>query len=798
MDRTNRLLRAVCTVLTAALMAGCAAYMTARAMGFDVPWLSVYLLALASSAAVQLVRRGGAWAIGASAALVLAFGALLAVYVPEIVGLIRALPGGEAAEVIAGHAAAGRGIAYIGGFGLGMLIAGLMRAPSGAPFALLVLLASVICALAVEEELSLWVALPGLAAGAAAFGLPSDARRDGISPALLAPAAVLAVLALLLAPANRITWEPLERLAERVRAVVEDYVRFTEERMAFSISEKGFDRAGMIGDSVVAMLGGPANPTNDLVMRVETDSDLLLRGTIKRAYTGYSWIDDQTKARYLYYDFTHRRVRSAVFDADTNADSDAFVERKASVEMLGGGTSTLFVPAQLADFEMGLTDAVYYNSTGEVFLTRDVIPGDRYALTARVPAGEEALIAAAAERENAADERWAEACADYTELPANIDTRVYSLAVELTQHTTNAAEKAFAIQNYLAQNYRYTLDGGYPDGNADFVSWFLLESKEGYCSYFASAMAVMCRIAGLPARYVEGYAVHAQPGGATVVTGENAHAWVEVYLNGLGWVAFDPTARARENQGDGDAAEAPDDSPNPDQDKMDDSASLGPDDGQDLDPGADEPSPSPDWGPTPTPDPDSSDPEPSPTPEDGELPPEQQDEPPQGGESDITPPDSPDSPNDPERDRNHAWLWVLLIVLLILALAALLVLWLRKRLRQTDPLLLTRDKDADEAALILYRAILTLLNQLGLAPQNGETPEAFAERVSQTIPNPDYERFVREVARSRYAGREADAAAVTYGRRAYATFLRGLRRSDRLRFHARRALKGLGSTEAIP
>ena len=789
MDRTNRLLRAACTALTAALMAGCAAYMTAHAMGFDVPWLSAYALALAASVAVQLIRRGGAWAIGAGAAAVVAFGALLAVYVPEIAELVRALPDGEAAEIFAAHAAAGRGVACIGGFGLGMLLAGLMRAPSGAPFALLVVVAAVICALAVEEEISLWAALPGLAAGAAAFGLPSDARRDGIAPALLVPAALLALLALALVPGERITWEPLERLAERVRSIVEEYVRFTEERMAFSINEKGFDRAGMIGDSVVAMLGGPANPTDDLVMRVETDADLLLRGTIKRTYTGYSWVDDQTKARYLYYDFTHRRVRSAVFDADTNADSGAFVTREAAIEMLGPGTSTLFVPAQLAAFDMDLTDAVYYNSTGEIFLTRDVAPGDRYKLTARVPASEAELVTAAAEREGAADDRWAAAYANYTELPANIDSRVYALAAELTQNTSNAAEKAFAIQNYLAQNYRYTLDGGYPEGNTDFVSWFLLESKEGYCSYFASAMAVICRMAGLPARYVEGYAAEARPGGAVVVTGENAHAWVEVYLNGMGWVAFDPTARARELQGDGSgSAGGLDDSPNVEEDETSGLASV--------DPGAENPSPSPDSGPTPTPDPDSGDPEPSPTPEDGELPPDSPEDPPEDGE---TPPDNPDPQSDPEKNRSHVWLWVLLIVLLLLALIALIVLWLRRRLERTDPLLLSKSaKNMDEAALILYRAMLTLLNQQGLAPQNGETPEAFAGRVSQTLPNPDYERFVREVARCRYAGQRTDAAAVACGRRAYAAFLNKLRRSDRLRFHARRALRGLGSTEMIP
>ncbi len=799
MDRTNRLLRAACTALTAALMTGCSATMIARAMGFAAPQVGVYLIALAAAACVQLFKRGALQSAGAIVALALLFGALLTTCVPRIAALARALAGAEGVDLDALLSGAGGSVAFLCALLLGLLIAGLLRAPSGAPFALMVLLASVICALARREEISLWTALPGLIAGVAAFGLPSDARRDGVAPALLLTAAALAALALALTPGERVTWEPLERLAERVRAVVEDYVRFTEERMAFSIGEKGYDRAGMIGDDVVSMLGGPANPTDDAVMRVETDADLLLRGTIKRSYTGYSWVDDQTKARYLYYDFTHRGVRARVFDADACAGSDAFVEREASVEMLEGGTSTLFVPAQLAEFDMGLQDAVYYNSAGEIFLTRDVRAGDRYALRARVPASDAALIAEAAARADAADEGFDEARESYTALPPNIDTRVYALAVELTRDSVNAAEKAFAIQDYLARNYRYTLDAGYPEGNADFVSWFLLDSKEGYCSYFATAMAVMCRIAGLPARYVEGYAVEANPSGETIVTGENAHAWVEVYLNGMGWVAFDPTARARSMQGDGGAGGGMDEDNTSDGGAGDagesDGESIPPDPDGGQTPEPDEPSPSlsPELGTTATPEPGA----PSPTPENGETPPEDD----SGDSDDSFPPEGEDadSPEEPERDSHRAWLWILLILLVLAALGWLIVRWTRRRLRETDPIALTaRPEDMDAAALLLYRVTLTLLNQLGFAPQSGETPVAFSERVAEALDNADYLRFAKGVARCRYAGEKANAALVRDGRRAYALLLRRLSRTERLRFHTRRMIRGLGDTEAIP
>jgi len=60
--------------------------------------------------------------------------------------------------------------------------------------------------------------------------------------------------------------------------------------------------------------------------------------------------------------------------------------------MLKNGTSTLFVPHRLSDFSMSIENAVYYNSIGEVFLSREVEPGDRYTLSARVPSDENALI----------------------------------------------------------------------------------------------------------------------------------------------------------------------------------------------------------------------------------------------------------------------------------------------------------------------------------------------------------------------------------------------------------------------
>ncbi len=805
MDRFNRVLRIACMALAAALMAGCAAFVAARALGFAISWLPVYGAAAAAVALMQLGRRGKLWGAAAAILWVAAFGALLA----GSMGKISAFAGsfiaghGLTGTELAAHAGAGQSLALLLALLLGMLFALLLRAQSGVFPVLLVLLAAVICAFAGNEELSLWLALPGLTAGVAAFALSMTADREGLRPALMLPAAIVTALALLLVPAQRTTWEPLENFAAQLRSVLEDYIRFTEERMAFSINEKGYNHAEMIGDSVVAMLGGEAKPTEDAVMRVETDEDLLLRGTIKRSYTGYSWVDDQVKARYLYYDFTHRGVRSEIFNTGAGEKDGGYREAQAAVEMLEGGTSTLFVPAVLAEFDMDLANAVYYNSAGEIFLTRDVEAGDSYSFRTRLPADDAALIAAASAALEKTDKRYQEMMDNYTALPEGIDQQVYALAIDLTKDAATPAEKALAIQNYLMQNCRYTLKGGYPGVGRDFVSWFLLEEKEGYCSYFASAMAVLCRISGLPARYVEGYYVRAEEDGETIVTGKNAHAWVEVYLNGLGWTPFDPTARAYESQRggsgeqDGASGEGEDqETPYGNDDPLEDAPS---------------PSPSPDIGsggeseaaPSPTPDPGDGNGEnaPTPTPNPDENPDggsgQNQDSGSDSPENNV-PEDEPDLPDTDER-KNRPWLWVLLVLLVLLALAVLAYFWVRRRLAASDPLkLCVATKSGMLAALVLYRGILNLLAQAGLVPLSGETPAVFAERAAQAIPNPAYEVFVSEVVRSRYSGQPLTREGIEAGRRAYVVFLNGMRRGERLRYHLRRLLHGIGDLENIP
>ncbi|HEX7058089.1 MAG TPA: transglutaminase domain-containing protein [Bacilli bacterium] len=133
------------------------------------------------------------------------------------------------------------------------------------------------------------------------------------------------------------------------------------------------------------------------------------------------------------------------------------------------------------------------------------------------------------------------------QLPEELPARVRELAQRLTAGLTNPYDQALAIQQFLRNNYRYDLAGnGFPAKSEDFVDRFLFEQKQGYCDHFSTAMTVLLRAAGIPARWAKGYApgeITGYGGDALIVTVRNsdAHSWVEAYFAGIGWVPFEPT-----------------------------------------------------------------------------------------------------------------------------------------------------------------------------------------------------------------------------------------------------------------
>jgi Tfp pilus assembly protein PilF len=124
------------------------------------------------------------------------------------------------------------------------------------------------------------------------------------------------------------------------------------------------------------------------------------------------------------------------------------------------------------------------------------------------------------------------------------DGRIRAYAEEITRGLDRYADKVRMIHNRLKYGeYRYSLKPGIaPDG--DQLAWFLFQSKKGYCSYYAFAMALLLRSLGIPARVAAGFFIEPNTNAFNYypVRSDMAHAWVEVPFPGYGWIEYDPTA----------------------------------------------------------------------------------------------------------------------------------------------------------------------------------------------------------------------------------------------------------------
>jgi protein-glutamine gamma-glutamyltransferase len=131
----------------------------------------------------------------------------------------------------------------------------------------------------------------------------------------------------------------------------------------------------------------------------------------------------------------------------------------------------------------------------------------------------------------------------YLQLPDSAP-RIAKLAMQSTMKAASKYEKAQALERYLQSNYQYSLDLQETPDSKDPLSTFLFKTRKGHCEYFASAMTIMLRSLGIPARLVIGFrsGEYNSIGNNWIVRQYDAHSWVEAYIPPYGWIEFDPTA----------------------------------------------------------------------------------------------------------------------------------------------------------------------------------------------------------------------------------------------------------------
>ncbi|GHU88451.1 hypothetical protein FACS1894202_04550 [Clostridia bacterium] len=279
-------------------------------------------------------------------------------------------------------------------------------------------------------------------------------------------------------------------------------------------------------------LGGPNNNGDTLLFTVRTADPKYMYSAVYDEYTGSSW--ETSDAFSEAYAEQHLRDQSA--DAPWYDD---LPPQSLSVVYNNILTRILILPRHVVAVKLPEDgEALLANFSG-VFGLQTTKGGDfAYQAWARRP--NYAKI-----REFLA-ENDPEPLGITPQLPDTITERTRELARSLMPENQNAFDYTLAVQKYLSSSGSFTYDLNAPElpDGADFVDFFLFESKTGYCTSFASSMVVMLRTMGIPARYCSGFMINPKQfsGGVYRVTSKDAHAWVEAYFDGVNWVEFDPTA----------------------------------------------------------------------------------------------------------------------------------------------------------------------------------------------------------------------------------------------------------------
>jgi len=527
----------------------------------------------------------------------------------------------------------------------------------------------------------LWYTAPALVA---LLLMMAQSAHEKINVLHVLPMALVAVLAaLLLTPASRVVFPPLSEAASDLKQTISDYLFFTKPRDVFTLGAYGYYPMGS------GQLGGPAEPSEYPVMMVKTDRKTLLRAVSKDYYDGRSFDDTSGAKRYLYinprWQAQRRRAFLELLPGEAILKATSLLNQKAvAVQMENSAASTVFTPLFLRSLNMENDMVPYFNDASELFITRDLQRDDRYTVYAPVFEGGDAGLDAVVTAAQKDDAYYSDISQMYTQLPNHMEQKVFDDVKSIVAGESTPYGKAMAIMRHLQKYYRYTLSPDTPPTNKDFVTYFLYVGKEGYCTYYASAMTVMCRMAGLPARYVEGFEAQPAADGFAYVTGKDAHAWTEVYFQGFGWVPFDPTP-AQENGNEASHQNEP--SPEP----------------------TISPTPNPQDGPTATPDPNDQQNEDQPSPEPTDPPPQD--------------PDTQNPDMSPQEDQSNLALWLALAILALLAALAA-----RIALRSPDRVA-ARKATERERIFVYGAAVQRLLNYAKRKPKPGETPLAFAKRI---------------------------------------------------------------------
>ncbi len=416
-------------------------------------------------------------------------------------------------------------------------------------------------------------------------------KKEGIL--YLAPICLLlAVLSISLpSKSEPIQWKTIKNLYYSVKEQIEVWSTdwnyyFGKSDAEFGLSLSGYSEdSGQLGD------GGGVKKDNNvalLISGMDKGKSVYLIGSVSDIYTGSSWEKSHTDAiagerEYLldYKEMFYALSRQELKYLQDNRYQ--FLARKSiSIEYDNIKTKTFFHPLKMCRYDFKNNYKRIYTDNAQITFKKARGKGtsyqnifyemnlkseefqnmlrtaDAFSYETVEPVNEESAEwikknivfydnsedMFSAEDYKTLEERAGMIQAQCTVLPEGLPDRVRKLAEDITAEYDTTYDKLKAIETYLL-GYKYTLSPEPVPKGQDFIDYFLFESKEGYCTSFATAMAVLSRCIGVPTRYVEGFVAKfdtKDDTGKYLVRNSQAHAWAEAYIEGVGWIPFEATA----------------------------------------------------------------------------------------------------------------------------------------------------------------------------------------------------------------------------------------------------------------
>jgi transglutaminase-like putative cysteine protease len=274
--------------------------------------------------------------------------------------------------------------------------------------------------------------------------------------------------------------------------------------------------------------------SDEIAFRVRADRPALWRGEVFDTFDGTGWTSSSEERLGL----SRQWEDEALHVPPEAVPSTSTGERITQTFTMAADQPNVLLSAYAAERVYFPSGGLFVDADGAIRSPITLDEGLVYSVVSAPPVTDPAILATAlpVDPSDPAFER-------FLQLPASTPERVHDLASSIVRGGTTQVEVVRAVESWLQRNTAYDLGVAREPAGVDAVDHFLFETRRGFCEHIASAMAVLLRSVGVPTRLVAGFG----PGARNPFTGyqevrfSDAHAWVEVYYAGIGWVPYDPT-----------------------------------------------------------------------------------------------------------------------------------------------------------------------------------------------------------------------------------------------------------------